>query len=197
MNFIERLEELDKNLFIFLNSHHTPAWDEIMYWVSHRFFWVPLYALLLFLIVKKGKKIAVVIVAVVIMAFFTDKGTVHLFKNVFERYRPCHNEDLKHFIHVAENCGGLYGFVSSHAANTFALALFLTLLLRDKIRYFGWFIFPWAALISYSRIYLGRHYPADIIVGALFGMVMALLTWYFFKYINKRLNDRFSFQTKS
>lgn len=167
-----------------------------MYWASHRFFWIPLYAVFLFLIVKAGKRVVVVVLFVALLITLADQGSVHLFKNTFQRYRPCYNEDLKNLVHMVGNCGGKFGFVSSHAANVFALATFLTLLLRKQIKYIYIVLFFWASLVSYSRIYVGRHYPADIIVGGLFGALIAILLYKLFLYVNKRLGDRIAFRGK-
>jgi undecaprenyl-diphosphatase len=105
-----------------------------------------------------------------------DQTSVHLFKNVFERLRPCHNPEIRELIHLAASkCYGKFGFVSSHAANSFGVAVFLAL--AFKTRWFSWFILAWALLVSYSRIYLGVHYPADIIVGGLLGAVCGYAVW--------------------
>lgn len=196
MNFIEKLEELDKNLFLAINGMHNPFLDEIMYWASHRFFWIPLYAVLLFLIVKSGKRTVVVVLFVALLITVADQGSVHLFKNTFQRYRPCYNEEIKNLIHLVGNCGGKFGFISSHAANVFALAMFLTLLLGRQIKYIYIVLFFWASLVSYSRIYVGRHYPSDVVAGGVYGMIIAFLLYKLFLYVNKRLDDRIAFRGK-
>src|SRR5688572_28224097 len=156
MSFIDSLKEIDTGLFLYLNSKHNEFFDFIMFWASHRFTWIPLYAILLFLVWKHfGKGTLLVIAAVVLLAVLSDQISVHAFKNMFQRYRPCHNQLLQAKIHMNDGCGGTYGFVSSHAANTFALATFLFLLFRKRIRYFGALIFFWAGFVSYSRIYNG------------------------------------------
>ncbi len=100
----------------------------------------------------------------------SDLTAVHLFKNVFLRLRPCHEPSIAGMVHlVNDHCGGKYGFISSHASNSFALATFLSLLLGKKIRLFTLLIMLWAILLSYSRVYLGVHYPGDVIVGAIWG----------------------------
>lgn len=143
-----------------------------MYWFSNKLFWIPLYLFLFFLAFKKvGKQIWLVALAAVLLILLSDQISVHAFKNVFLRLRPCHDIILQSKVHLLNgHCGGTYGFVSSHAANTFALAMFLYLFFRRKIKYFGLLIFTWAALVAYSRIYAGVHYPADVAVGAILGM---------------------------
>ncbi len=160
-----------------------------MYWISNEFIWIPFYAFLLFLVYKKYSKqtILVAILAVVLITI-SDQLCTHLFKNIFLRYRPCHNLDLKNTVHlVKEHCGGLYGFVSSHASNTFALAVFLTIILKGHYKHFAWLILLWAAIVSYSRIYLGVHYPADIICGAIFGSILGYVLGKLFFILQKSI----------
>jgi undecaprenyl-diphosphatase len=101
-----------------------------------------------------------------------------LIKNTVKRLRPCHNPEISNLVHTLNHCGGNFGFVSSHAANSFALATFVTLLLSVKYEYLAWVMFGWAAVVSYSRIYLGVHYPADVAGGAILGV---MLGWLFFR----------------
>lgn len=172
---LESLKQLDTNVFLFLNDLHSPFWDHIMYFASGRFGWIPLYAFIIFLIIQKYRvKSIAYILAAILLIVLSDQLSVHLFKNVFERLRPCHNPDIKDFVHLVHNhCGGKYGFVSSHAANTFALATFTGLMMRK--RWYTYTLLSWASLVSYSRVYLGVHYPGDIIAGALFGVCLGLL----------------------
>jgi undecaprenyl-diphosphatase len=107
---------------------------------------------------------------VALLIFMSDQISVHFFKEVFQRLRPCHEPDFIGMVHLVKgNCGGQFGFVSSHATNTFALAVFLSFVLGKKFKYFIPLILLWAAVISYSRIYLGVHYPGDVIAGAILG----------------------------
>jgi len=123
----------------------------------------------------------------VLVIVLADQISVHAFKNVFLRYRPCHNLALQAQVHLNGGCGGTYGFISSHSANTFALAMFLTLLFKNKIKYFGLAIFFWAAFVSYSRIYNGVHYPADIAVGAIVGMGIGITVFKIYQFANNKL----------
>ncbi|MCF6240056.1 MAG: phosphatase PAP2 family protein [Bacteroidales bacterium] len=174
---LEKLIEIDTQLFLFLNGIHSPFWDTIMWYTSATATWVPLYALVLFFIFKEYKwKGFVPLIFLVLLVFAADKISVHAFKNFFERLRPCHNQDIANLVHIIrEHCGGQYGFVSSHAANTFAFASFTSLFFRNKK--YTWFIFIWAAFVSYSRIYLGVHYPGDIMGGALLGWIIGYLLY--------------------
>ncbi len=128
-----------------------------------------------------------VVLGAVLVIVLSDQISVHAFKQVFLRYRPCHNLLLQAQVHLNDGCGGMYGFVSSHAANTFALAMFLSLLFKNKIKYFGLAIFVWAAFVSYSRIYNGVHYPADIACGAILGMGIGIVVFKIYQLLNKKI----------
>ena len=174
---IELFEQWDQQLFMWLNSCYSNFWDIVMWNVSKTFVWVPLYAFVVFLVFQKYKlKGFIPFLGMVLCVTLTDQVSVHLFKEVFQRYRPCHNLELSGMVHLVNNkCGGQYGFVSSHAANTFGFAALSWLFLRKRYVLFA--LFFWAALVSYSRIYLGVHYPADVFFGALLGIVIASLVY--------------------
>lgn len=171
------LKNIDKDFFLLLNSLHADWLDPIMLAISHKLIWIPFYILLFYLLSQKLKynwrKIAFVCVSIALAITLSDQFSVHAFKNVFMRYRPCHNSELAPLVHVVGNCGGTYGFVSSHAANTFALATILILYFKSisaSSRPLRIVLIGWAILVSYSRIYCGVHYPLDIIGGALIGV---------------------------
>lgn len=186
MNILERLKELDQELFLTLNSYHSPFWDFIMMWFSDRFIWFPFYGLLLIFIIWKLKwKSIYAIVAILITVIGADQFTSRFMKSYFERPRPCHEESLQPLIHMVSGCGGQFGFVSSHAANTFGLAMICWLLFRHRYPWLG-LIFVWAIPVSYSRIYLGVHYPLDIVIGALVGMCIAWLIYLLYTWILKK-----------
>lgn len=184
---IEFLKDIDTQLFLFLNGIHSPFFDVVFEYFSGRFFWIPLYALLFVIATLKLKwKMMYFILAVVALIFLSDKISVYWFKEVFMRYRPCHNNDIAHLIHLVDGCGGKYGFVSSHAANTFALAAFMGIILRKHFPKMLFWMLIWATVVSYSRIYLGVHYPADIAVGGMLGILIG----YAVAFILKKLNDK-------
>jgi len=188
MDIITSIKDLDTRLFLFFNSGHSSFFDPVMFWASHKYFWIPLYAFFFFLGYRHyGKKVWMVAVGAALVILFSDQISVHAFKNVFLRYRPCQNLLIQSQVHLNGPCGGKYGFVSSHAANTFALAMFLGLLFKDKIKYFTLLIFLWAAFVSYSRIYNGVHYPADIAVGAIVGMGIGAMVFKMFQFANARI----------
>ena len=184
---LEILNNIDTEVFLYLNWKHNEFWDFIMYWASNKFVWIPLYAFLLFLIVKKFKKETIwILIAVVVLTILSDQLSVAI-KNIFERLRPCHDPELEGLVHIVKDkCGGNFGFVSSHACNHFSLAVFLSILFFKKIKYFTFPILFWAAFISYSRIYLGVHYPGDVIFGAILGTLIGLLIGKAYKLIQRR-----------
>ncbi|MDF2436895.1 MAG: bcrC [Bacteroidota bacterium] len=187
-DFIDKIKEIDTQLFLFLNSHHNMFFDTLMYWMSYKFFWIPLYAFFLFLVWKHfNKRTWLVAIAAALVIVMSDQISVHAFKDVFLRYRPCHNLLIQSQVHVNGSCGGTYGFISSHAANCFALAMFLSLLFYNRIKYFGISVFIWAAIVSYSRIYNGVHYPADIAGGAIVGMGIGAVVYKLFLLVDSRI----------
>jgi len=185
------LENLDYNLFKIVNDMHSPFWDDVMWWVSNKFIWIPLYLLILFLFYRvygwKGAGYALILAITTIG--IVDVTASYGIKNTVMRYRPSHNEEFKHILHyVNDYRGGKYGFVSGHAANSFAITIFASRLLRKKHGYMTAILLIWALLICYSRMYLGVHYPADLIGGGLLGGLIAYLSsWVFLKYIAPKL----------
>lgn len=183
----------DRTAFLAVNGAHSPAMDAWMAWVSDPLLWLPVYALFLLLIKMRwgwrGLWWSLPVVALMVLC--SDTGSVVLFKDTFQRLRPCHAPDLQGLVHLVNgHCGGQYGFISSHASNHFALAVFMSGMLRRR----PWWALPllllWAALIAYSRIYLGAHYPGDVIVGALYGTLIGGLAYALFLFIHQRTGER-------
>lgn len=167
---LESLIELDKEALLFFNSFHTPWLDPIMFWITKTFFWLPLYGFLLFLVIKHFKKDSwIVLLGIAITILLSDQITSGFMKPFFARLRPSREPSLQGLVYLVNGyTGGKYGFASSHAANTFATALFFWMLFKDQYRWL-WVLFLWAIVMTYSRVYLGVHYPGDIIVGMLVG----------------------------
>ena len=156
-------------------------------WITSKIFWIPLYLLLFFFTAIKYKwKTLYIGIFIGLLFLVGDQVSVKLFKDVFERLRPCHNPHLVGLVHVIDGCGGQYGFVSSHATNSFALALFSGLLLKKHYKYILPIMLLWAALVSYSRIYVGVHYPGDILSGAILGSIIGILVFWLMKYCNNQ-----------
>lgn len=180
---LELLNQIDIEIFLFLNRLHASFFDFIMLWVSNKWIWIPLYIIIIYFVFKKDKKIGYLVIGcAILMVIFTDLISVNLFKEIFQRLRPCHEPDLIDKMHLAaRNCGGQYGFISSHAANHFAIAVFFARYFRR--RNFSTFIYIWAIVISYSRIYLGVHYPGDILGGIIIGSIIGYLFRKLYKYL--------------
>lgn len=186
---IDQILQLDTDVFIYLNSLGTPKWDSFWLAYTSKFNWVPFYAVLLYLIFKQMqlKAFLITIVAVALMITVTDQVT-NLFKDGFHRLRPCHLAELVDGMRVVrEGCGGRYGFFSGHASNTMAAAIFISLTLKKRFKYLIYIMIVWAFLMAYSRIYVGVHYPLDVIMGMTFGV----LTGYTFYRLNLYFTRKF------
>lgn len=173
---IEYLNSIDTQLFLFLNGIHSAFFDFLMYWFSDKLIWVPMYLLIAFFIVKQYKiKGIIMLIFVGIVIALCDQTASHLIKNAVLRLRPSHEPALVGLVHLSKSgAGGMYGFVSSHAANTFGLATFLSCVLDNRFKLLKYCLFIWATFVSYSRIYNGVHYPGDVLVAAFIG---AFIGW--------------------
>lgn len=181
------LNQLDTELFLWLNARWAPWLDPIMVAFTERNTWIPAYALLVgWLIYRYRRGAAGLILTLAGAVALADQLASSVLKPYFLRPRPCHVPALVKQIHPVLDCGGAYGFVSSHAATTFALAMSLWLLLGHR---YGWpkWVFVWAALVSYSRIYVAAHYPLDVLAGAGVGIGSAALgVWAYRKFTTQR-----------
>ncbi|MDJ1472222.1 phosphatase PAP2 family protein [Xanthocytophaga flava] len=186
ISLIEELKAWDTKLFLELNQYHAAWLDPIMYWITDSYFWIPLYLLLVFLIIRTYKVNGVwILVAAILAVGLADYVTSGMIKPYVGRLRPCHVVEIQKNVYVLRGCGGRFGFASSHASTTFALATSLFLFVRSRMSYFIW-LFPWAGLVAYSRIYVGVHYPLDILVGACIGVLCGVFLWLIHGQISKR-----------
>ena len=189
---MSRIETFDSQLFLWLNGLHAEWLDAVMVSITGMWPWIPLYGLLLFMVFRQyGKRGWWILLAVGLVILCSDQLSAHVCKPLFHRLRPCFDPELEGLVHLPKGLpGGRYGFVSSHAANTFAVAAFLTAALRNSHRHIGWWLFAWATVSSYSRIYVGVHYPGDIIAGAVLGVLVGLTIWFLLKLILKNHLNR-------
>ncbi|MDB5272058.1 MAG: phosphoesterase PA-phosphatase related protein [Chitinophagaceae bacterium] len=187
MKAFEQLIAWDQQALVYLNTHWSADWaDQFMVLVSGTFIWIPFYAMLLYFLIKKFRYNTIwVIAAVVLTIVLCDQLASGVAKPLTQRLRPCHEPSILPLLRMVTDCGGEYGFFSSHASNTFGLACFIWLVFGKK-RNWSW-LFLWAAVVSYSRIYLGKHYPLDILTGAACGVGVA----YLMAYVCKKMINRY------
>ena len=182
---METLSQYDSDLFLYLNGLHVDWMDKVMVLITNMWVWFPLYLLLIYWTVKQyGRRCWWVFFAVGLVVLCTDQLASHVCKPLFQRLRPCYNTDFQYLIYLPKGlAGGRYGFVSSHAANTFGVATFLTPVLKKYRPWMAIVLFLWAFISSYSRIYIGFHYPGDILCGALLGTLIGLVFWKLFQLV--------------
>lgn len=182
MDFLNTIKSLDTELFLFVNGLHNSFFDELMYAFSQILVWIPFYVSALYLIIisHKKKDAVWVILSLVLCIVIADQVSSGIIKEAVQRLRPSRNPALEGMIHIVNGyTGGKYGFVSSHAANSFGFALLSSLVFKQKT--YTTFVFIWAVIVSYSRIYLGVHYPFDIFGGMVVGVMAALIAYFTLK----------------
>jgi undecaprenyl-diphosphatase len=178
MEIIETIKQWDIDLFLYLNSFHNTFWDYCMSLFTTTQTWLLFYlTVLIYIFRKHHQKAFLIIIGLALIVTLADQGA-GIFKEAFERLRPSHDPDIAPLAHNFLKKGGLYSFVSAHSANAFSFAVFSSLIFRNKL--YSIFIFTWALLIAYTRVYLGVHFPADIICGGLLG---ALIGWLVFRIV--------------
>ena len=183
---IEALSEFDTKAFLFLNGLQCDALDWPMWVVSQHWSWaIVLVAAYAAMTLRKEPRNWWLVLAAGGLCFLLADQGANLIKNWVCRPRPC--QVLEDFIHFHTECGVSFSFISNHAANAFALAIFLFLRYRKQMKALPIIMFVWAFLTSYSRIYLGKHYPGDILCGALFGILVGWFVWWLIKYFEKKI----------
>lgn len=190
---IEFIEKIDVDFLLWINGNHSEFWDNIMWFASGKLTWLPFYIALLSLLIWKYKKDAILMILLIaLLITMSDQLASGIFKPLFERLRPSHNPDLINKLHfVNDYRGGKFGFISSHAANVFSLAIYLSKLTYERIKWLPFILLPWAVFVSISRVYLGVHYTTDIIVPAILSIPLALIIARIYKKYNPVLTNFF------
>ncbi len=172
MSFLDTLIEKDKELFVFLNALGTESWDNFWVIVTNQFSWIPLFLLLFFLIFKAygWKKGLVLVVVVALLVTFSDQF-VNFIKDSVARLRPNNDPAINEIIRIVKNRPRGFSFVSGHSTTSFAVTIFMILSLRNHYKYIL-LLLVWPLLFAYSRIYIGVHFPIDIFVGMLLGLLI-------------------------
>ena len=175
---LEQMLDFEREAFLFLNGLHTPYWDQVFWLYSGKAVWIPLAVFMLVVLAwrKPWREVLFLCLAIALTITLCDQFASHLCKPLCARFRPTHHPDFQDLVQTVNGYrGGLYGFISSHAANSFGLAMLLTLILRDK--FLSASLFFWAAVNSYSLIYLGVHFLTDIVPGAISGVFFGFVVY--------------------
>jgi undecaprenyl-diphosphatase len=182
----EKIIDLDKSVFVFLNNLGSKPFDAIWLLLTNQLNWIPFFLLLLVILFKKigQKQLLIAMLIVTVMIAFSDQS-INLIKNNVQRLRPCNDEELKGIIRIVKD-SDTFSYFSGHAANSMAAMLFVFLILR-KFYKFAYLIFLYPLLFAYSRIYLGLHFPLDIISGYIYGGLIGILFYTIYKKITNKI----------
>jgi undecaprenyl-diphosphatase len=185
---LDKLELFDRALFLAINACHAPILDNVMYYISQIWVFAPVFVYWLYMVFRRYglKKLFILLGFLVFLIVLTDQ-TANQTKHAIKRYRPSHNLEIQSQVHTINDYkGGTYGFFSGHATNTFGVAMLLFLIFSKESKLFRSAFFVWAAIISYSRIYLGVHYPSDIFVGLVVGLFWGYVVYRLIQYTFKQ-----------
>jgi membrane-associated phospholipid phosphatase len=185
MSILQTLENIDKNLFVLINrDFNLPFLDPIMLVLRNPNTWIPLYAFIAWWSISRLKKKALLFILFTLITIaLTDSVTAFLFKPLFERLRPCGEPGLTGIVRILNGCAGKYSFPSNHAANHFGLAVFWFGAIRKLTGQKWHWLWVWAFLICYAQVYIGKHYPGDVLAGALFGGLIGTVTYHLFNWL--------------
>lgn len=181
---LEKILDLEKELFFALNGSDSAFLDNIMWLYTGKIMWIPLALFIIGILVykKDWHEYILIFLAITLVVTLCDQFASQICKPLFTRFRPTHHPEFMDQVQtVFDYTGGRYGFISSHAANAFGLATYMTLLFHYRSRLFTIAIFFWALMTAYTRIYLGVHFISDIIPGIIAGIVFGYLTYYLYK----------------
>lgn len=184
MNFLDWLDTIDKSLFTLIHAEGAvPELDWFMMMLRNALTWIPLYAFMGYWIITRAKKHAWQFILLTLIVFgITDYSSASIFKPLFSRLRPCYDEELLPIIRGLVGCGGPNALPSSHAANHFGLAAFwYPVVFRLSGKKWRW-LWAWAFIISYAQVYVGKHYPLDILAGAVLGFIVGTIFAMIFNY---------------
>ncbi|MBT7134805.1 MAG: phosphatase PAP2 family protein [Polaribacter sp.] len=183
---LQDIIQIDQNLLIYLNNLGSTKWDSLWLFITNQFFWTPLFILIFYLTIKSygWKTGGFLILSMIVLVAFSDQFT-NFIKNTVQRFRPNNNEEIKHLLRVLINPQS-YSFMSGHATTSTFFSVYVLLLLKDNYKYIYLILF-FPLVFSYSRLYLGVHFPIDIFVGILIGVTFANLYFILFKKVIKKL----------
>jgi undecaprenyl-diphosphatase len=186
---LSKILQYDRELFLYLNSLGNEFWDYFWMSVTNKYYWFPLYGFILYLLFKNYglKKTLFVLFILALLITFTDQF-VNLIKITFQRVRPFKDESIQVIMRLVKKSGG-YSFLSGHAANSFAVSTFIILGLKSHFKLI-YMILIWPILFAYSRIYLGVHYPLDVLCGSILGIFLGFLFYYLFQYFWNKIFSR-------
>ncbi len=187
----DTLKQFDRILLLKINALHSIMFDDVMFYISQIWVFAPLFAYCIYLIITKlkVKKSTIIFLFFVLLIVLCDQSSNQV-KHAIKRYRPTHNIEIMHQLHTVNTyVGGQYGFFSGHATNAFGVAMFLFLIFNKQHKLFRYGLFACAAIISYSRIYLGVHYPSDIFVGMLAGLFLGFVIFKTANYLFQKKFD--------
>lgn len=186
---LEYLDTIDKEILLYLNGMHSPYFDTFMWYASKTATWALMGVVLLYLLFKNNWRQGVlVVIGIALTITLADQISSGIIKGAVERLRPTHDPEIGSLVQIVNGYrSGKYGFVSSHAANTMGVALFISMLF--KRRYITYTIFIWSVLVSYSRIYLGVHYLGDVLGGTCVGLASAIVVFTLYKYAVRLWKD--------
>lgn len=188
---VEKILIYERDAFFALNGSDSAFLDRFMWIYSGKAVWLPLAVFIILVLVykKKWRESLLIILAIALVITLCDQFSSHVCKPLFTRFRPTHHPDFMDQVKtVFDYRGGLYGFISSHAANAFGFAAFMSFLFRDRL--FTWTIFIWATLTAYSRVYLGVHFISDIVPGAISGFFFGYLVYKLYEWVRPRFVTR-------